>query len=286
MKRTLLSLLSCAALSGVVLAQSVEPPALLHYQGRLTDTLGGPVNTVGMTAVFRIYDQPTGGTPLYEETRTVDVLDGLVSTLIGEVTALDPTLFDTQAVLYLGVTFGADSEATPRFRLASVGYALRAKSASAADDVPGMDINPNSITVNGQPVVDAGGNWIGATAGLQGPAGPTGPVGPAGPTGPAGADGVDGADGAQGPAGPAGPPGPTGAPGPVGPEGPEGASPFTLNGSDAVLATGKVGIGTTTPTSKLTLETQVTTNGFEHRDPNGDRRMITRWSALTRQCRS
>jgi len=263
----LFTALAGALLGGVALAQSVDPPSLLHYQGRLTDTLGGPVNQVGMNAVFRIYDQPTGGTALYTETRTVDVLDGLVSTLIGEVAALDPLLFDTQAVLYLGVTFGSDSEAMPRYRLASVGYALRAKSASNADDVAGKDITPNSITVNGQPVVDASGNWIGSSTGLVGPVGPAGPQGPTGPMGADGAPGTPGAPGAQGP------------PGVEGPPGPEGASPFTLNGSDVVLETGRVGIGTLAPTSKLTIETLVTNNGLEHRDPSGAKRMVTRWSA-------
>ena len=37
---------------------------------------------------------PTGGVPLYEETRSLDVVDGLLSANIGESAPLDPTLFD------------------------------------------------------------------------------------------------------------------------------------------------------------------------------------------------
>ena len=44
-----------------------------------------------------------------------------------------------------------------------------------------------------------------------------------------------------------GPQGPQGPAGPTGPQGPAGASPFFLNGSDAVYTQGNVGIGTITP---------------------------------------
>ncbi len=77
-----------------------------------------------------------------------------------------------------------------------------------------------------------------------------GPQGPAGPTG---------ATGAEGPQGPAGPTGTTGATGPQGligvdgAQGPAGASPFSLNGNDAVYTQGNVGIGTTTPSNALSV---------------------------------
>ncbi|MEM7309689.1 MAG: hypothetical protein AAF682_23640 [Planctomycetota bacterium] len=220
-----------------------EPPALLQYQGRMSHTDGTSVTAVDLPVVFRIYDSPIGGMPLFEENRVLDVTDGLVSALIGEVEPLDTTLFDDQSVLYLGVQFGTDSEAVPRYRLASVGYALRAKSAASADDVPGKDIHPSSVSIGSSPVIDSAGNWVGPTTGLVGPAGTDGadgaqgPAGPAGPTGPQGLAGTDGADGAPGPTGPAGPTGlqgpagtdgtdgtqgPAGPAGPTGPQGPAG----------------------------------------------------------------
>jgi hypothetical protein len=99
--------------------------------------------------------------------------------------------------------------------------------------------------------------------GNPGPVGPEGPEGPEGPAGPAGADGADGAPGADGPEGPQGPQGPqgiqgpsgatgaTGATGSTGATGPAGASPFTLNGLDAVYTQGNVGIGTSSPSRRL-----------------------------------
>jgi len=83
-----------------------------------------------------------------------------------------------------------------------------------------------AVQVNGNPVINTAGEWVGDTAGLQGPAGadgaaglagvagPTGDQGPIGLTGAdgapglAGADGTNGAQGIQGAAGPTGPQGP------------------------------------------------------------------------------
>ena len=62
-----------------------------------------------------------------------------------------------------------------------------------------------------------------------------------GPQGLQGLPGADGADGAQGPAGP---------------QGPAGASPFTLDGSDAVYNAGSVGIGTGSATLSALLQVE------------------------------
>ena len=56
-----------------------------------------------------------------------------------------------------------------------------------------------NITVNGNPVISSTGEWVGNTAGLQGPAGADGADGAQGPVGPAGANGLNGADGAPAP---------------------------------------------------------------------------------------
>jgi hypothetical protein len=110
--------------------------------------------------------------------------------------------------------------------------------------------------------------------GPQGPIGQTGAAGPTGPQGPPGQNGTPGEPGPQGltgPAGPqgtqglAGPPGeqgPQGPAGPQGPTGPAGASPFALNGPNAVYTQGKVGIGTTDPDEQLTVMGIIETTGF------------------------
>lgn len=75
-----------------------------------------------------------------------------------------------------------------------------------------LDVNGN-IAINGTPVIDASGNWVGNPTGLVGPMGPMGLQGTAGPQGSPGFNGLNGTDGAPGTQGP---PGPQGAQGPQG----------------------------------------------------------------------
>ena len=80
-----------------------------------------------------------------------------------------------------------------------------------------------------------------------------------------GATGAAGTQGSDGPTGAAGAQGPTGAPGTAGatgPQGPAGASPFTLDGSNAVFTTGSVGIGVDPPNTTAVLEVASTTQGL------------------------
>ncbi len=241
---------------------AADVPALLGQQGRLLDANDVPVTgTVQM--VFSLYTSPTGGTAQWTETLNVQLDDGYFAETLGTVTAIDPAIFDGSP-LYLGITVEADPEMTPREELVSVPYAI------VATDVTG-DINPASVSIGGNIVIDSDGNWVGSPTGLVGPTGPAGadgaigPMGPAGadgadgaigPMGPVGADGADGADGATGPIGPIGPIGPLGpagadgadgATGPIGPIGPAGA-----DGADG--ATGPIGptgpAGTYSPPTK------------------------------------
>ncbi|MGK5083848.1 hypothetical protein WDW37_11150, partial [Bdellovibrionota bacterium FG-1] len=111
------------------------------------------------------------------------------------------------------------------------------------EDFDGVNFTPasrqmNILSVNGIPLIDHSGNWVGPATGLQGPKGATGAAGPAGPQGIAGLKGdkgdagaqgatglpgLTGPQGAQGAAGAAGPMGANGIPGPAGMPGPMGA---------------------------------------------------------------
>jgi hypothetical protein len=101
-----------------------------------------------------------------------------------------------------------------------------------------------------------GATGVAGAAGATGVAGATGATGLAGGAGATGVAGVTGATGSRGIAGAAGVAGATGATGATG------ASPFTLNGSNAVFTAGSVGIGTTTPASTAVLDLTSTTQGL------------------------
>lgn len=103
-------------------------------------------------------------------------------------------------------------------------------------------------------------------AGPQGPQGIPGPAGADGATGPQGPSGATGATGATGPQGPQGIPGPAGPAGATGPQGPAGASPFALQSGNAVFTSGKVGIGTDTPTADLHVAGSLATEQIHFAD--------------------
>ncbi len=228
-RKHLSSLAELAVLAAMAIPTSplvASTPNLVFFQARLKDSAGAPINANNVTLAVRIYDAANNGNLLWTETQSVTSLNGVVNTFLGSLTPIPASILD-QAELWVAIQVGNDPEMTPRQRLGSVPFALRAAS---ADDVSGRDIHPNTITINGVPVIDSTGHWVGSPSGLQGPQGAQGPAGPAGATGATGATGPQGPQGDIGPAGPKGdqgdigPAGPAGAQGPAGPAGATGAT--------------------------------------------------------------
>ena len=224
------------ALLATAQTSSAAVPLALTQQGRLLQTDGTP-ETGSISMTFALYTAATGGTAVWSETQSLTLDDGYFSTQLGSVTALTASLFDGQTK-YLGITLQGESEMTPRETLSSVPYAI------VSGDVNG-DIHPTSVSVNGAPVINAQGQWVGPLTGLAGP-GATGPQGPAGATGSAGATGATGSQGITGPTGSQGVTGPTGLLGPTGPTGATGATGPTGTGvAGATGPTGPTGTGAT-----------------------------------------
>lgn len=97
---------------------------VLQYQGRLTNPgTGQPIADSVLAMTFRLYDVATGGAALWTEAKNVQVTGGLFSTALGDSTPIPQGLFDGRA-LWLGVTVGADLEASPRQAVLPVAYAL------------------------------------------------------------------------------------------------------------------------------------------------------------------
>ncbi|MBN1763601.1 MAG: hypothetical protein JW878_11120 [Methanomicrobia archaeon] len=106
---------------------SAGVPHLLSYQGVLADNLGDPVPDGTYQMTFSVYENATGGSALWFETRTVQVTDGRFSILLGNVTPIPPDIFLNGSERWLGVQVESDAEMTPRLRLASVAYAYVAE---------------------------------------------------------------------------------------------------------------------------------------------------------------
>ncbi|MEK7275563.1 MAG: hypothetical protein AAB110_09935, partial [Candidatus Desantisbacteria bacterium] len=115
---------------GAALQAQAAVPKLINYQGKLTDTVGRPVSDGNYNITFKLYTQPTGGTATWTEINSnTPVSNGLFNVNLGSVTAFN---LDFSQGYYLGIQIGVDPEMTPRQRLTSVGYALRADVAGTA----------------------------------------------------------------------------------------------------------------------------------------------------------
>ena len=140
------------------------PPRILNYQGKLTDTSGVAL-TGSHDIVFRIYDVPTGGTPLWEEAHTsasghpVNVVNGLFDVHLGEITPLIIAFDDTY-----WIELEIDGEVlSPREMYAAVPYAFRAIVAdtayvvgSGAVQTDGTSITGDGTTASPLSVADGG----------------------------------------------------------------------------------------------------------------------------------
>jgi len=90
-----------ALFCGKALAQS-PAPKLLPFQGRLTDQTGVAVSNGVRLVQFKIYEVPTGGSPVWAgELHRTTVNGGLVNVRLGSKTPLN---FDFDRQLYLEIT--------------------------------------------------------------------------------------------------------------------------------------------------------------------------------------
>ena len=128
-------LMATAALAAVAswAVGTLAVPNSLVQQGRLFDSEDNPVSG-SISIVFTLYDDPTeSDDALWTETQDITLEDGYFSARLGDVTALDPGVFDG-SVRYLGVKVGSDPEMTPRQAITSVPYAIKAGHALEADE--------------------------------------------------------------------------------------------------------------------------------------------------------
>lgn len=110
-------------------------PPTLSYQGTLTDKAGNPI-TATRTIVFSLYNVVTGGTATWTETQTLTVTGGRFGAVMGLTSPLDVSLLGGDT--WLGIAVQGEPEMTPRQKLTSVAYAMKAQVAetvSSSDSI-------------------------------------------------------------------------------------------------------------------------------------------------------
>ena len=123
--------------------------ASFAYQGALRDAQGQPLSQLTHTVAFRIYDQPTGGSPHWGRTFNVTLdNEGLFNVRLGDESGeaiegingedlAGVIAANANASLYVGLTVdGEDAEIMPRQKLLAVPYAVwAAGTATASGDM-------------------------------------------------------------------------------------------------------------------------------------------------------
>ena len=119
-------------------------PHTLSYQGLLADTAGTPKPDGAYSFTFRLYTVSSGGTAIWNETKSSQVKRGLFSTVLGSVTPIpDSVKFDQQ--YWLGVQVTPDPELSPRMQLTSVGSSINSLRSDVAQTVPDGSITTSKI---------------------------------------------------------------------------------------------------------------------------------------------
>ena len=109
------------------------PPPLIPYRGVITDSSGEPL--VGLvSAIFALYEEPSGGVPLWVDIKAVEAGPaGGYTVLLGGTTELPVDLFATGEIRWLGVQPEGEAE-QPRVRFTGVPDALKARDTDNLND--------------------------------------------------------------------------------------------------------------------------------------------------------
>ena len=135
---------------GTLLLPAKHVPELISYQGRLNDSVGDPLDGVPVDLSFAFYDGATAGDLLLTvEQPGLQVTQSIYNILIGSGTVRPGTeatladLFRHHGDIWMGVEVDGDGEMTPRRRISSMGYALKAKTATDLSHVEPRDTAPS-----------------------------------------------------------------------------------------------------------------------------------------------
>ncbi|MEO1573498.1 MAG: hypothetical protein AAFU65_00900 [Pseudomonadota bacterium] len=188
----------CFALAlAISVTSTAAVPGSFNYQGYLSDASGAPIDG-SVEVLFEIFNVPIGGAPLWSDTQTVDLAQGLFKAQLGGAsgtTGLPANLFD--GPVFLALTIEGET-LSPRRPILTVPFSFRAQDAETLGGLGAADLDQSGDVADLQIAIDN------IPAGPEGPQGPAGPMGVQGPEGPQGPQGNDGGEGPAGSAGPAG----------------------------------------------------------------------------------
>lgn len=138
---------------------SAQVPQTLHYQGVLTDAGGAAVADGSYSIIFSLYNVSSGGSALWEETNSVDVIKGIFNVTLGTIVPLNLP-FDEQ--YWIAMAVQGEDELSPRVPLASSAYSLNAFCARGDNLIPasgsvgiGTTSPSRKLTVRGNILIES-----------------------------------------------------------------------------------------------------------------------------------
>jgi hypothetical protein len=116
-------------LTGLLLLLAAVPavatvPNLLAWQGVALDSTDSPLADGSYMFSFSIWSAGDGGDSLWGESQVVNVMNGVLSILLGESVPIPDSVF-SQPNRWLQVQFESEAPYDPRTRIVSVAYAMR-----------------------------------------------------------------------------------------------------------------------------------------------------------------
>ena len=134
-------------------------PLQVTQQGRLLDGSGASVTGVH-TLTFRVYTDLSGGSVLWSESLSVQFNNGYYATVLGTDTQNNALDSDTllSYPIYLEVQLDANTPMSPRQAINSAPYA---QIAGIAESVEGGSVDADNVSIQGSPVIDNTGTWVG-----------------------------------------------------------------------------------------------------------------------------
>jgi hypothetical protein len=156
-----------AMMTGSAAAEPESPRKTLTYQGILTDSTSGPVNSERQLT-FRLFNEEMGVIPIYTESQTVNVRDGLFSVQLGSNGDLDDVPFDEQ---YWLAILDEGSPVGDRIMLTAAPYVLGGVSSVEVLDpaVGGRDTLLGTVTLRAGSNIQISASESTATIAANGP---------------------------------------------------------------------------------------------------------------------
>jgi len=136
-------------------------PVQLNQHGRLLDNAGAAVDGQ-RNLVFRIYDASSGGSLLWEETLSINFINGYYAVVLGANTSTNP-LNDSvlqASPIFLEIEIGNSGLIGTRTQITSAPYA---RMAGTALSLSGGTVDATQIGINGSLIIDSSGEWVGPT---------------------------------------------------------------------------------------------------------------------------